>query len=412
MSLDLTALDGAMKQYYTNDRVENMVYDDNPLLALMPKMESFYGRNMEIPIIFGNPQGRSANFVRAQTRGLATSTKVSGFLLTRAKDYAVAYIDNETILASESNEGAFLQAATVEVDGAINAATRSLAIAQYRQGYGEIGQIGSISTNTITLLNVGDIVNFEVGMELDLSATISGALRAYGSSTNGLLVTNVNRNTGVITVSGAGVTDATNGIPTAAASDFIFVRGDHTSGALTKVAGLEAWVPATDPTSTAFFGVDRSVDVTRLGGLRLDGTALPVEEALIEGAALVAREGHKLSHFFMPYSQFSALEKALGSKVQYTDIEATAQVAFRGIQINGPRGPIQVVPDQNCPSNRMYGIAMQYWKLYSIGKAPRPIDTDGLQMLRQGAADGIEVRYGYYGNMACRAPGANINIQI
>jgi hypothetical protein len=54
---------------------------------------------------------------------------------------------------------------------------------------------------------------------------------------------------------------------------------------------------------------------------------------------------------------------------------------------------------------------MDTWKLYTTGKAVRVIDTDGLQMLRQAASDGVEVRYGMYGNMGCRAPGANINIQ-
>jgi hypothetical protein len=41
MALDLTSFSAALKQHYTSDRVENMVYKDNPLLAMMPKMESF-----------------------------------------------------------------------------------------------------------------------------------------------------------------------------------------------------------------------------------------------------------------------------------------------------------------------------------------------------------------------------------
>lgn len=37
MALDLTTFASALKQHYTSDRVENMVYKDNPLLAMMPK---------------------------------------------------------------------------------------------------------------------------------------------------------------------------------------------------------------------------------------------------------------------------------------------------------------------------------------------------------------------------------------
>lgn len=409
MGMDLTAFDSALKQYYTNDRIENMVYEDRPLLAMMKKREDFAGRNMPVVLVYGNPQGRSASFARAQSRAGSTSAKVEDFLLTRVKDYAVAIIDNETLLASESDMGAFLEAATVEVDGAISSLTNSQAAALYRAGYGSIGTIGSISSATLTLANIDDVVNFEIGMELDVAATEAGALRAYGTSANGLLITGVNRNTGVITF-GYNVTDATNGIPAAAANDYIFVRGDHTASTITKLAGLEAWVPSSDPSSTAFYSVDRSVDVTRLGGLRYDASAVPIEEALIEAASKVGREGGKLDHFFMNFAKFSSLEKALGSKVQYIDMKV-GEVGFRGITINGPKGPIQVVPDQFCQSNRIWGLNLSVWSLATLGKHTRTIDTDGLQMLRQASADGVECRMGYYGNVACRAPGWNINVQ-
>jgi hypothetical protein len=46
MSLDLTSFASALKQIYTSDRVENMVYRDNPLLAMMKKFEGFGGKNL------------------------------------------------------------------------------------------------------------------------------------------------------------------------------------------------------------------------------------------------------------------------------------------------------------------------------------------------------------------------------
>ena len=413
MGLDMTSFDNALKNHYTNDRVENMVYQDNPLFGLMSKMEDFGGRNLPIPTIWGNPQGRSVAFARAQARSLVTNTKVASFVLTRVKDYAVAVIDNETLEASKGDANAFLSASTTEIDGAINGLTRSAATAMYRSGYGDLGVIATagISGAVITLATNSDVTGFEVGMELDLSATQSGALLAYGSSGNGLIITAIDRTAGTLTF-GFNVTDATNGIPTAAAGNYIFVRGDHVSGSLTKIAGLESWVPASAPSSALFFQQDRSLDVTRLGGQRYDGSKVPIEEGLIEGAAMVAREGGKIDHYFMGFSTYSSLEKSMGSKVQYIDLKANAEIAFRGIIINGPKGPISIVPDQNCPTNRCFGLQLDMWKLYSLGKAVRVIDTDGLQMLRQGSADGVEVRYGMYANMGCRAPGYNINIQL
>ena len=306
-----------------------------------------------------------------------------------------------------------MEAATVEIDGAINSLTRSIATKMYRSGYGEIGQLSAtaaVTGTTLTLSDPNEITNFEYGMELDLSATLTGALRAYGSSSNGLIITGVNRSAGTFTV-GYNANDGTNGIPAIAASDYIFIRGDHVSGTQTTIAGLGAWVPASAPSSATFFGVDRSVD-TRLGALRLDGSAYPIEEALIEAAVYAAREGAKIDYFFMNYANYSKVEKALGTKVQYIDMKVNPEIAFRGITVNGPRGTIRILPDQNCPPNTAFGVQLDTWKLYSLGKAVRVIDTDGLQMLRQASADGVEVRYGFYGNMGTRAPGYNINLKL
>lgn len=400
MSLDMTSFASALKQHYTSDRVENMVYRDNPLLAMLPKMEDFGGKNLPIPIITGNPQNRSAAFATAQAQ--ATTSVIKDFVLTRNHDYSLAFIDNETLEASKGNANAFMEAATTEIDGAIQAATRSLAIALYGTGSGSVGQCNASATGTtLQLKNANDVTNFEVGMNLVFSTANGGGSVKAGS----VIVSAVNRDTGAMTVaalsgiaSGAGV----------AANDYIFQIGDYDA----KVKGLRAWLPDSTPSATAFFGVDRTSDPTRLAGIRFDGSALPIEEALIGAAARVAREGGKPDYCMIDYSKYADLEKALGSKVQYIDLKANAEISFRGIQINGPRGPIKVVPDQNCPSDRCFMLDLSVWKLYSLGKAPKILDTDGLKMLRQSTADGVEVRVGYYAQLGCRGPGWNANVQL
>lgn len=406
MSLDLTSFDAALKQHYTNDVVQMMVYKDNPFLALVAKYENFGGRNLPIPLIYGNPQNRSATFATAQA-GVSTS-KLEDFVLTRVKDYSIATIDNETLEASKGNANAFMEAATVEIDGCINSLTRSLAISLFRDSSGYIGQVSveptvNASTFSVTLKSIEDVTNFELGQVVVIySAKTAGSIRTSDGTDDEFPVVAVNRATGVLTLTGS--YDASGDI---AANDYIFVEGDRGL----KVSGLEGWVPSSAPAATAFFGVDRSVD-TRLGGLRLDGTALPIEEALINGASLAAREGSKIDHFFMSYAKYAELEKALGSKVQYVDLKVNPEIGFRGIMVNGPRGPIKCIPDQNCPAGSIFGVQMNTWKLYSLGKAIRVIDSDGLQMLRQSSADGVEVRYGFYGNLGCNSPGYNINISV
>lgn len=402
MSLDMTSFDAALKQHYTDNRVQNMTYQDNPLLALMPKYENFGGRNLPIPIIFGDPQNRSATFSTAISQN--TSSQLTDFVLVRAKDYSIANIDNETLEASQGNANAFLEAATVEIDGAIHSAARSLAVSMYGTGSGKIAQISSsssVASATITLSNINDITNFEVGMILVASATNGGGSVKAGTAS----VVGVDRDLGTVTFSAA----LSSLIVPVAVNDFLFQQGDYDL----KIKGLLAWLPSSAPISgDNFFSVDRSADTSRLAGIRFDGSSMPIEEALVSAASRVAREGGKPGYCFVNYIKYADLEKALGSKVQYIDLKVNADIGFRGMQINGPRGVIKVVPDQNCPSERGFMLQLDMWKLYSLKKAPRIIDTDGLKWLRQQSSDGVQVRVGYYAQLGCNAPGYNANINL
>jgi hypothetical protein len=405
MSLDMTTFDAALKQHYTNDAVENMVYKDNPLLAIIPKYESFGGKNLPIPVIFGTPQGRSKTFANAQTRGAATSSQISDFVLTRVKDYSIATIDNETLESSKGDANAFMEAATTEIDGAIQSLTRSLAVGVYGGSDGNIGQVLATPSSQVIIMKSADsITNIEVGQAVEFWTAKSGGSETNIDTANSqTLVASVDRSAGSFTLS---VTqDGGNDI---GADDYIFIEGDRGIA----LSGLDSWLPASAPSATAFFGVDRSVDATRLGGVRHDGSAQPIEEALIDGASKVSREGGKVDYCFLNYSAYADLEKALGSKVQYVDLKMNAEVGFRGIEINGPRGSIKVIADQNCPADVAYMLQMNMWKLYSLGKAVRVIDTDGLAMLRQASADGVEVRYGFYGQVGTRAPGYSCRVTL
>ena len=395
---NVTNFAAALKQHYTNERIENMVYKDNPFLAMISKYEQFGGENLKLPIKWGNPQGRSATFATAQSNKYASS--ISAFLLTRNHDYSLASIGNEVLEASKGNANAFMEAATTEIDGAIESATRSLAIALFGDGGGSIGQLLADpgTTTSFTLKQTDDVTNFEVGMNVGAyTAATGGTVRAGGFR----LISAVNRDTGVVTVSLA--IDAAWEI-----DDFIVPEGDYDA----KIKGLDAWVPSTAPTSTTFFSVDRSVDPTRLGGIRFNAASLPLEEGLIGAAARAAREGGKPDVCFMNYSNFADFEKALGSKVSYIDEKINPQIGFRGILIHGPRGPIKVIPDQNCPKNVAYMLDMSMWKLYSLGKAPKILDPDGMRFLRLSTEDAVEVRVGYYAQVGCRGPGFNVRIAL
>jgi hypothetical protein len=396
-------MNAALKELYDGMTVENLVYADNPLLAMLKKNTDFGGKYKPIPIIIGVSQGRSSVFANAQ--GNQSPVQIQSFLLTRASDYSIATLDNQTMLASRTDQMSFLEGAKLVVDGAIRSSTNSLASSLFRSGTGSIGAIGSISTGVITLTNPGDVVQFELNQVIQANATDGGTPRAA----LGYIIA-VNRSGGAITVSATGLGGAA-GSPTGwTAADFLLVQGDVNA----KITGLAGWLPATAPTSTDnFFGVNRSSDTWRLGGGRYNGASQSIEEALVDASALLARESGKPDTFVTNFGSYSALEKALGSKVQYFTEKGPAEIAFRGIMVNGANSMIKVFPDRNCQVQQGYLMQMNTWALESLGDAPQILRYgDGLEMLRVYNADAGEVRVGYYAQLRTNAPGWNSQVTL
>jgi hypothetical protein len=399
--LDLGAMNAALKELYDGQVVENLVYADNPFFAMLPKSTDFGGKYKPIPIITGVSQGTSSTFVNAQ--GNQTTVEVESFLLTRSKQYALATIDNETMLASQTDKMSFLNGSKLMIDGAIRSGSNAIASSIFRSGTGTLGQIASYSlsvlTATIVLTNPNDIVQFERGMTLIATTTDGGA-----SSVDSAQIQTVNRSTGSMTILFAGAPSVTWAV-----NSFLVVQGDLNQ----KAKGLAAWMPSGNiAPGDNFFGVDRSVDRNRLGGNYYDGSAQSIEEALIDASSLVAREGGRVDVGMTNFASYSSLEKALGSKVQYIDMKQ-GEIGFRGIMVNGAASTIKILADRNCQSRKLWLLQMNTWKLEGLGDVPQILKYgDGLEMLRVNNADAGEVRIGAYFQLRTNAPGWNANVDL
>lgn len=400
--LTLTTADAVVKELYTQQAVENLVYEGAPFLAMIPKKTDFFGDVMPIPLQYGNPQGVSKTFATAQSNAIGSS--YARFQLTRSTTYGVATIDGEAIEATKSNKGAFVDLFEREITSMLNQLGRDWHTLAYGNGGGAYGQVASLSTTTLTLANPEDVVNFEVGMELIASTddgTGSGTDRS-GSAT----ITGINRDAGTLTSDSNWASQITS----LAANDYLFREGSQ-GGVFT---GLLGWIPTSAPSSTAFFGLNRTSDVTRLGGVRYDGSALSIEEAIQTGASRLARQGRmaKPTHLFLHPDRYNDLCVSLGSKVQYSS-HKVGEIGFEGLKLAcGPAGWVQVYPDFACPDTQGFLLKMDTWGWYGLDNNPKIIQQDGLRVLRGASSDNVEVRARVRGNFACNAPGFNCNITL
>lgn len=396
-NFDMTALNPVLKELIDSQKVENTVYKDNPMFAMVPKNTGMGGKYYPQPIQVGVGQGRSSVLANAQAN--QTSSVFQEFLVTPASDYAFSTIDRRTLLSAKTDKMAFVNAATNARDSALRAIKNSLGSGIFRSGTGSIGKIASIASGVVTLVNALDIVQIELNMTLQANATDGGTPRAALG-----YVTNINRALGQFTVSATAV-GGSAGTPSGwAAADFILVQGDANA----KIKGLDAWIPFTDPTNTPFFGVDRTTDRVRLAGVAYDGSAQTIEEGIQDGLNLVSNLGDGSTDIIMTNpNSLTALIKSLGSKVSFIDLSANAQVGFRGVEIQGPRGMVKILADRNCPAYLAYALQMDTWQFLSVGEAPALVEEDGLAMLRSPSADSYELRFAYYGQLSCSAPSYN-----
>ncbi len=400
----VTTANDALKSIYRGTKLETVTLDNNPWLGMIPKREDFGGKDLPLPILYSAGQGRSATFSDAQAN--ATAAKIDQFLLTRVKDYQVDIIDGELLEAAESDMEAFINARVAIIDQGLQNIANNLSLMLYGNGGGSRGRVGSVSTVTLTLLDIESVVNFEVGMSL-VSCDTDGTSGSVDTDVS--VVTGVDRSLGKLVEAGTWTTGSVF-----QDNDYIFCEGDF--GVMVK--GLAAWVPSSAPGATSFFGVDRTSD-SRLGGLRYDGSGLPIEEALMQGLNLAFKAGAKTDVILMHPTNFTSLAVALGSKVQYSKVPAQsgkgeiATIGFESIKIHGPSGKmVDVVADPRCTYNVAYALQKNTWTLATMGKAPRLLDKDGMVLRAVYNDDAYEVRMGYKGQVGCTAPGNNCRIAL
>lgn len=402
-ALDMSSANGLLKELYFGQTPPTMVYEDRPFMAMVKKMTNMEGKYVPVPTIWADG-GSYDNFQLSQQNSVPL--KAAEFLVTRARNYVPKTIANETIESMASDKGSFVRAITTVVEQGMNTSANSLSSALFRDGSGIVSTISTIGTPTagiIVLADPNDIVQFDYGMVLQ--AISGGVPRAALGYVVGRSVTN-----GTITVSAAGQGGAAGNPAAWAASDGLCLQGNLGI----RLVGLGGWIPAADPAAGEnFFGVDRSVD-TRLSGIRVPGgSSETITEALIDAATLVSREGGRPKFCVMPFSSWAALEKETVSKLQYITTKGPQGLNFTGLRLAGPKGEIDIFPDKDCLSKTAFLLTMESWTLYSLGMMPKIIRyTDGLEFLRVFDQDSAEVRIGWYGQLACNAPGFNARVSL
>lgn len=405
MPATVTTLDAVLKNWYGDkNRLRTLLYEDHPFLDWIPKNPNGTGKKNVFPIVYGPDQGFGATLAVAQS--IADSAGGGSAL---AEDWVCSWgdyvsdlkIDDKVIKMSASDMGSFIDAQKLAIDTHIKQWATVLETYLLRSKARNLGSF-TIDTGVCTMVNPYDIVNIAKGMQVQASAN-DGSATAHtllGSGSIGYVI-GVNPNAGTFTVSAtdggaAGVPDSWTG------TMYVFRRGDFggTTTPPVVVDGYGDWIPSTDPTSTAFNGVDRTQNIVALSGTRLTATEIAgigTERRIKKLCTKMGSRGFGYpSAVFTDPETWDELASAIESKTQRNPIGktlGTGQFGFDTIQISTPGGLVPIYAVRTMPFGAIYALKKDAFKLDSLqGGCPQFINGDGLKFLRAASANQYEMR--------------------
>lgn len=418
-TLDLSAYDPMLKEYYTDEMVRELAYADNVLLGLFQKVTA-EGSEVVQPVSYGKPGNASAVLATAQTN--STNGNWKSFHMTLASQYKPAFIDTKVMLASKTDRGAFAKAFEV-FDNSHTSLSEKINRHGYRTTSGSIGKFDGV--NTVVAAAVGyltdkaDVWNFEEGDVIALAAAADETGAAVRAGT--ITVSATDPEAGTVTFSG----NITAGVGAAVNTDYLYHAGDYDACA----AGLESWMPTGSTRATklgtSFFGVTRTAHPERLGGVYVDATTASYgdlnEIITMLTSKVVARKG-KPNVIVMHTDRFAQLQLLwLSKQTQFDNITVnitesvggrmlTFGTAYPGMKAMVGGQLLTVIADRCCPSNKLYALMTKTWRWWYYGSSLPcfPNQELGASILNPGATtDSYEGRVAGYYQLGCSAPGWN-----
>jgi len=400
----ITQLDYMFKRFFAQ-RMTVLTLRGNQFLDNLKRDTTFSGSAKEVPVLGTGPQGiANTSLAVAQAGGNSQGFK---FLITVGDYLATVPLDNKAMEASRNDMGAYATLKRQEIEELLATMGQKLSVDAFGNGGGAIGQRGSISSSTVTLSTISDIVNFEVGMVLNASS-------GDGSSTSDTLrvgdatVTDVDYNTGKFTFTGT-ITDFAN-------NDYLFRKamfaGDVSSTAIIK--GLGAWCPVSAPTSATHFGVNRTSN-SRLGGVRLASTLGSIADRILD---LVTHQqmmyGVNAEMGYLNPLGWTDLSRELQSQgvrpIDKKNSDGTWN--YKSLTMMTPAGEVAIEADKHCPRATCFTLAPKHLTLLSMNELVHTMNGDGLDMLRSSSANSYEIRLVGYPQLECNKPTAIARVQI
>jgi hypothetical protein len=365
MTLSISSLSAVVKERWPDGLPKSFIYQNHALLAMLQSENDFHEQTYNVPAQTTLSGGRSHDFATAQAMSL-NNTYVR-FQVTPVTDYDYVTFDGRTLRGlSKASAEQVVKTIEREFEGAMARLGNNVASEAFRSNSGARCQVHASTapaTTTLTLDYPSSARFFYKGAQIQASVADGGALLDTGDY---ITITAVDYELGTLTGDNNWSNIASIGV-----GNYLYIKGDaQNAGTAVAAAGLAAWCPASTPSATTFFGVDRSIYPQALGGWRISNTGESVETVFINANAV------------------SRLEKAKeGMKVVNV---GKYEIGVRTFEAYG--STFYVDPD--CQEGLAWAVDVKggAFKHLVNGNQPAIDETDGNKFSRLATSDGYESR--------------------
>jgi hypothetical protein len=402
-----------LKTFYEDTRVDTM-FKANPFLAMVDKPDT-HGSAVSQTVKYGYGGAHGPDFATNYANLSNSMGKRKPFLVPWYEFSALDQIQERVAVLSENDSGAIVNIVADALEGTQRNASQDVELACFQDGFGVMATISSNTnpsgtTYVLTLTLISDAEKFQVGDRLVTAATAASA-----PTTGSFTVTKVDRDLGTIQGTAVASWTPTNG-------HVILLQASKPTATNTVanwMTGMAGWLPVTAPVlgTDSFFGVDRGDDPSALAGRRIVATGMPIKKAIRKGLSRLANAKHAMPDVVWVNPEvFGALQDDLQSAAVYDQTEgkgAAAGVFFKGIVMEGPKGPVKIHSSWACPADRVFITTMNTWHVHSPGgKIVRLGGKDKDGVIGLIAENGSQVRSWGLTTLTCDFPGANAVVSI
>ena len=326
------------------------------------------------------------------------------FLVTTRHQYLLRSITREAIEAAEKNVGAFVKTKVAEQEASMERLAQQIGADVQGDGSGLAGTTVSASTaNNNFVVGDNDIVHFEPKMRV-VVYTSADVLRPGVAGYGVVSAVDYDSNTVTLTAGGTDGDTVTTLAMAAGGGDKLYPKGSVANA----LQGTEGWVPTTRTGLTvAYNGVVRSVFPSRLAGIYFDGSTYGIAEALERGFARARKEQVMPEVVWLNFKRYADLSLELGAKCVREEWK-NAGFAYDSIKLSVGGRTVRVMADQNFSDTSALACTKSTWELRSLHGMPRLLNDN----IVEAASDGIEIRYGWDGNLVNMSPGENIRFKL